>query len=161
MEQAEQITVELEATRGDLERVKREKADIARELEARDAAIAELKQSLTGKDSEIAILKQTVVESEKKLAETGDVLGKAIASHKALIARANPDIPAELVTGDTIESINQSLENARALVDKVKQGIEAEISKAKVPFGAPRRAPIDLSALSAREKIQYAIGGKK
>lgn len=161
MEQAEQVAVELEATRGDLERVKREKADIARELEARDAAIAELKQSLTGKDSEIAILKQTVVESDKKLGESTGALAQAVASYKGLVIKGNPEVPVELVTGDTIESINQSLENARALVDKVKQGIEAEISKTKVPFGAPPRAPIDLSALSAREKIQYAIGGKK
>jgi len=30
-----------------------------------------------------------------------------------------------------------------------------------VPAGAPGRRASDLSALSPREKIQYAIGGKK
>ena len=160
-EREPEISVELEATRGELERVKQEKGNLARELEARDTAIAELKQALASKDSEIVILKQTIVESEKKLAEINNTLAQAIASYKALVVRTNPEVPAELITGDTIEAIDQSREKARALVDQVRQGVEAEIAKAKVPFGAPPRAPIDLSALSAREKIQYAIGGKK
>ena len=46
----------------------------------------------------------------------------------------------------------------KALVTKVKQGLEIEISLARVPAGAPERTLPDLSALSPREKIQYAIG---
>jgi len=160
-EREPEISVELEATRGELERVKQEKGNLARELEARDTAIAELKQALASKDSEIVILKQTIVESEKKLAEINNTLAQAIASYKALVVRTNPEVPAELITGDTIEAIDQSREKARALVDRVRQGVEAEIAKAKIPFGAPPRAVVDLSALSAREKIQYAIGRGK
>jgi len=37
--------------------------------------------------------------------------------------------------------------------------MEEEVSKARIPAGAPQRVPPDLSALSPREKIQYAIGG--
>jgi len=70
-------------------------------------------------------------------------------------------VPAELLTGDTIEAINESLKSALALIDRVKQEIEAEASRTKVPTGAPQRAPLDLSVLSPREKIQYAIGGKR
>jgi hypothetical protein len=43
----------------------------------------------------------------------------------------------------------------------VKKSVEKEISNIKVPAGAPGRRASDLSALSPREKIQYAIGGKK
>ena len=67
----------------------------------------------------------------------------------------------ELITGDTVEAINQSLENARALISRVRQVLEEEVAKTRVPSGAPQRAPPDLSALSPREKIQYAIGGKR
>ena len=52
------------------------------------------------------------------------------------------------------------VEKAKALVSRVKQGVEAEVSLAKVPAGAPERTLPDLSALSPREKIQYAIGGR-
>jgi hypothetical protein len=67
----------------------------------------------------------------------------------------------ELITGDTIESINESLKKAKTLVSQVRQGLETEIAGAKIPAGAPPRTPPDLSALSPREKIQYAIGGKQ
>ena len=62
--------------------------------------------------------------------------------------------------GDTITAINESLETANAMVNRVKQGLEAEITAGRVPAGAPIRAPFNPAALSPREKIHYAIGGK-
>ena len=79
----------------------------------------------------------------------------------ALVVQANPGVPAELITGDTIEEVNVSLKNAQAIVDRVRQEMEAEASKTKIPAGAPQRTPPDLSALSPREKIKYAIGGER
>jgi len=160
-DEEKELTDELEATRDELARLKQEKEALARELESKDATIAELEQALTSQDSEIAILKQAIVESDQRLAEINDTLAQAIASYKSLVVEANPGVPAELLTGDTIEAINESLENALALIDRVKQEMEAEASRTKVPAGAPQRAPLDLSVLSPREKIQYAIGGKR
>ena len=73
--------------------------------------------------------------------------------------RVEPDVPEELIAGDSIEAIADSLTSAKELVTKIRKGMEAEISLARVPIGAPERAAPDLSALSPREKIQYAIGG--
>jgi hypothetical protein len=86
-------------------------------------------------------------------------LPQAVAAYKELVVQANPGVLAELITGDTIDEVNESLENARILMDRVRQEIEAEAAKTRVPAGAPQRAPLDLSALSPREKIKYAIGG--
>ena len=160
-DEEKEVTDELEAIRDEVTRLKQEKEEFIRALESKDAVIAELEQAATSKDNEITILKQAIAESEQKLAEINATLAQAVASYKSLVVKTNPEIPAELITGDTVEAINESLENARALVDKVKQGIEAEISRTRVPAGAPQRAPLDLSVLSPREKIQYAIGGKK
>ena len=91
--------------------------------------------------------------------EIGKALPQAVAAYKELMLQANPGILTELITGDTVEEINESLKNARILVDRVRQEMEAEASKTRIPAGAPQRAPLDLSALSSREKIQYAIGG--
>jgi len=157
----QELTDEREATRGELERLKQEKETLTRELESKDAAITELEQALASKDDEIATLKQAIVESDQKLAEINNTLTQAIASYKALVVEMNPGVLTELITGDTIEAINESLENARALIDRVKQEMEAEASRTKVPAGAPQRTPLDLSVLSPREKIQYAIGGKR
>jgi len=152
---------ELEAVRAELERLKPEKEVLTRELESKNATIAELEQALASKDGEIAILKQAIAESDQKLADLTAALAQAVASYKALVMETNPEVPDELITGENIDAINESLENARALIDRVKQGIEAEVSKTKIPVGAPQRTPLDLSVLSPREKIQYAIGGKR
>ena len=152
---------ELEATGGELEGLKQEKEVLVRELEARGAKITGLEQTLAGKDSEVISLKQAMAEVEEKLTEVNNALTQAVAGYKALVVQSNPGVLAELITGDTIDEVNESLKNAQVLIDKVRQEMEAEASKTKVPAGAPQRAPLDLSALSPREKIQYAIGGKR
>jgi len=143
---------------GELESQAAQKAE---ELPVASARIVELEQVVAGKDSEITSLQQTKDELEDRLTVLSNSLAEAVAGYKSMVVQANPEIVEELISGDTVESINDSLEKAKALVSKVRQGIEAEVSLAKVPAGAPERTPPDLSTLSAREKIQYAIGGKR
>ena len=131
------------------------------ELASRDTRISELEQAAASLESEIAILKQAVAESNDKLNLLNESLNQAVASYKALAIQSNPDVPEELVTGDSIEAITDSLASAKELISKIRKGMEAEISLVRVPVGAPERTAPDLSALSPREKIQYAIGGKK
>ena len=157
----QKLTDELEAVKGELERLKQEKESVIRELESKNATTTELEQTVASKDSEIAILKQAVAETDMKLAELSESLAQAVASYRTMVTEANPEGPDELLTGDTIDAINESLKSARVLIDRVKQGIEAEVSRTKIPAGAPQRVPLDLSVLSPREKIQYAIGGKR
>ena len=150
---------ELEAARDELAKLKQEKDTFTGELESRSAAVTELEQVVASRESEIVTLNEAIAESGSKLAEINNTLAQAVASYKDLAVVANPGVLAEMITGDTIETVNESLENARALVDKVKGEMEAEVSRTRVPAGAPQRMPPDLSALSPREKIQYAIGG--
>ena len=157
----QELMDEPEAVRVEREGLKQEKEGLLQELESKNATITELEKVVASKESEIALLKQAVVESERKLTDINNTLAQAVASYKALVVKTNPEVLAELITGDTIDAVNESLGNARALVDKVKRAIEEGALKAKVPAGAPQRAPLDLSALSPREKIQYAIGGKR
>jgi phosphate uptake regulator len=150
---------EIEATGDEVEALKRENEALARELKSRDATIIRLEQELAGKDSEIVALKQALGEAERRLTEIGKALPQAVAAYKALVIQGNPGVLAELITGDTVEEVNESLKNAQALVERVRQEMEAEAAKTRIPAGSPQRAPLDLSALSPREKIQYAIGG--
>lgn len=130
------------------------------ELSGANSRLAELEQVITGRDSEIVALEQIRVELDERLRATGDSLTEAIGGYRAMVIEANPEVIEELISGDSIESINQSLDKAKALVSKVRQGMESEISLVRVPAGAPERTPADLSALSAREKIQYAVAGQ-
>jgi predicted RNase H-like nuclease (RuvC/YqgF family) len=133
--------------------------DLARELEASQTVIDELKQALAAKDAETAALNQSLAEARQALDELGKSLPQAVGAYKELLVLANPGVPEEMITGDSIEAINTSLEGARTLVERVRREIEAETAKTRVPAGAPPRTAPDMSALTAREKIQYALGG--
>jgi len=157
----QELTDESEAAGGELEVLKQENTALARELKSRDAAIARLERAVADKDSEAAALRQAMAEVEGKVTDLNNFLAQAVASYRAMVVESNPGVLAEMITGDTVDEVNESLKNARVLIDKVRQEMEAEASKTKVPAGAPQRAPLDLSALSPREKIQYAIGGER
>ena len=158
-EEQEQVN-ELEAIRRELKGLKQEKESLIHELESKNDMTNKLEQTLADRDSELLILKQSLADAEKKLTEVSEALAQAVASYKSLIVETNPGVLAELVTGGTVDEVDESLNNAQVLVERVKKEVEAEASKTRVPAGSPQRAPLDLSALSAREKIQYAIGGR-
>lgn len=123
--------------------------------------VAELEQLVTEKDEEIDRLKRDGEELGERCRTLEESLTNAIAGYKTLVIRSNPDIIEDLIDGETVESINESLKKAKDLVSRVRQGVEAEISKVKVPAGAPERSSPDLSNFSPAEKIRYAIGGNE
>ena len=135
------------------------------ELEAllaeKSSRISKLEQAMADRDKQDAALKQSVTELEKKLAELEESLAQAVSSYRASVVQANPGVPEELITGDSIEAIDKSVAAAQTLVEKVRKELEAEIAGTRVPAGAPLRTPVDLSALSPQEKIQHAIGERR
>jgi len=133
----------------------------AEELEQVRARVAELEGLLAEKDEELVKANARVAELEQVVAELESKLAQAVSSYKALVVKSNPGVLEELITGNTIDDINASLEQARTILSKVRQGLEAEIASRRVPAGAPERTLVNLSALSPREKIQYGIGGKR
>ncbi len=130
-------------------------------LAAREQRIAELEQALAGKDEQVATLTQSAVELEQKLAGLEESLTQAISSYRALAVKYNPSVSEEQVAGGSIDEIDASLASAQALINRVRQELEAEMAAARIPAGAPQRTPADLSALSPRDKIQYAIGERR
>jgi uncharacterized coiled-coil protein SlyX len=130
-------------------------------LAARDLRISELERAVAERDDQIAVLRQSVTELEPKLGEAGERLAQAVSSYRALAVKSSPGVPKEAIVGDSIEEIDASLAGVQALVDRVRQELEAEIATARIPAGAPQRTPADLSGLSPRDKIQYAIGERR
>lgn len=139
------------------------------ENETEEQSIGELKTLLeterrarTAAEAEVAKREAVITEINAAAGAAKQSLTSALAAYKALVVRSNPVVFAELISGDSFEAINNSLESAKALISKVRQSVEAEIAAGKVPAGAPARTLPDLENLSSREKIQYAIskGGK-
>lgn len=143
----------------ELDELRKENEYLDHEMKAKDTTIIRLEQELTGKDNEISALKQVVNESRQTLDDLGKALPQAVAAYKEMVVQANPGVLTELITGETIDEVDESLKNAQALMERVRQEMETEASKTRVPAGAPQRSPLDLSGLSPREKIQYAIRG--
>jgi len=127
----------------------------------KEQRIAELEQALAEKDKQLAALTQSAAELEQRLAGREESLAQAIASYRALVVRYNPGLPEEQIASGSIEEIDASLAHAQALINRLRQELEAEMAATRIPAGAPLRAPADLSALSPRDKIQYAIGERR
>jgi chromosome segregation ATPase len=158
---------EIQALQTELEAVKADKVTLANELEsfrssfgAKENAITELEQAVANITAERDTLASTDAERQRAITDLTDSYTQAVAAYKSAVAQANPSVPGELIAGDTIETVNQSLESAQTLVSQVRQSLEADIASSKVPAGAPARTAPDLSSLSPREKIKYALGGK-
>jgi hypothetical protein len=130
------------------------------ELNDRDAAIVRQQLDLAGKDIEIAALNRSVDEVKGQSIELAKALSQAVAAYRELIVQANPGVLEDMITGNSIKEINDSLTSVRAILEKARREIEAEAARSRVPAGAPQRMPPDMSVLSAREKILYGLGGR-
>jgi predicted RNase H-like nuclease (RuvC/YqgF family) len=137
--------------------LRRESEVLAEAVKSRDAAIVRLEDVIREKESEIDSLKSERDELKQALDEAGQAVALAVAAYKEMVVQANPGLPAELITGDTIEAVKESVENARAIMDRVRQEMEAAAARTRVPAGAPPRAPLDFTGLSPREKIQQGL----
>jgi chromosome segregation ATPase len=129
------------------------------DLEAREVKIAGLEKALAEKELEMAMLQQAADEAKQASDRISGELFKTVTAYKELVGQANPVPVADMLKGVTIAEINESLKNARALVEKVRQEIGVETARVRVPAGAPMRTMPDLSSLTAREKIKYGIEG--
>ena len=119
-------------------------------------------QARTAAEAEIAKREAALIEVNAASVATRKSLLDTVNAYKSVVIQANPSIPAELISGDTFQAIDSSLESGKILVSKVKLSVEAEIASGKVPAGAPPRTAPDIENLTPREKIKYAIskGGK-
>ncbi|MFH0941725.1 MAG: hypothetical protein V1823_01705 [Chloroflexota bacterium] len=136
-------------------------ANAEREEMAGAAQIAELESRLAEKEAALSGANERLSRLAAAIAELEARLARAAASYRTLIIAAHPEIPEDLISGQSVEEIEASLEKARSLVSRVRQGLEMAATQGRVPPGAPPRTVPDLSSLSPREKIQYGIGGKK
>lgn len=84
-------------------------------------------------------------------------LAGAAQRYRELLLAGAPEVPAELVSGATIEEVDASFAAARGVVAEVRRRIEEQSGAEHVPAGAPPRAAPDLSGLSPAEKIAFAL----
>ncbi|MBI2872953.1 MAG: hypothetical protein HYY00_07195 [Chloroflexi bacterium] len=96
-------------------------------------------------------------ELRASLGELRERLSAAVASYRAAVLVSAPDVPQELVSGESVEEVDASLARARQMVERIRARMETQAASQRVPAGAPARSGPDLSALSPHEKILYAL----
>lgn len=138
---------ELEALREDLEAARAEAARLAERLADHEARAAELEQTATGLQHGLE-----AAHSERQA---------AVARYREALLTQSPELPADLVAGDTLEAVDRSAQAARELVARVREHVAVGEADRNVPAGSPPRRGPDLSAMSAAEKIRYGIGSRE
>ncbi len=164
----EEITAmqqELQTAKADLETSKMEVESLNSQLSERDSKMGELQTTITDKgaliesqESDLNVLKQANLDSEGRQAELSNGLVEATEKYRSALVSANPSVPPTLITGETIAEIDASLATAQGVVETVKETLAAASAETLVPAGAPERTGPDLSSMTAKEKIAYAVG---
>ena len=147
----------LETLQAQLEEEKDARAAAQASLAGKDARIAELESQL----AEVLTLSETrgkeLETTAAELASVKEVRDQAVAKYLNMTRVVSPSIPEGIISGETIEEIDASIEKGKGIVEAVKKAMESEASAAKVPAGAPTRGAISLESMSPREKIAHGI----
>ena len=83
-----------------------------------------------------------------------------MAKYLGAVRAANAAIPADVITGETIEAIDASLGQAVAIADAVRATLAGEAKNVRVPAGAPTRV-VNLEGLTSSEKISLGLQQQK
>lgn len=121
--------------------------------------ISRLEKTVAEKENQIEKLTTTAGSRKEDLGRLARNLEKVVSSYRAMVVKAHPDVPEELITGNSVDEIDSSLQQAVKIVERVKKALQQPPETQAVPAGAPARNHEPAAGLSAREKIQYAVGG--
>ena len=128
----------------------------ASEADSVSEETGELEQVATSEE-QLAGGVESMGEVEKEMASLRQQLSSATQKYRALILAGAPEVPEELVKGETPDEVDAAFAAAREMVDWVRRQLEAKAAAETVPAGAPIRSGPDMSALSPMEKIAYAL----
>jgi len=144
---------ELDAVKAQLEEEQKAKTTLEEAMAGKDARLAELETALSE-------AKQGSEASATELASVKEARDQAVTKYLGMAKASNPQVPGDMISGETIEEIDASVDKGKGLVSAVKQSLESEASKAKVPAGAPTRGAISLEGMSPKDKIAAGIQQK-
>jgi chromosome segregation ATPase len=117
---------------------------------AENAEVAGLQAALEEREARIASL-------ERDFGALREEMAAALQKYRASLLASAPEVPEEMVQGDTVQQVEEAFARARSMAQRIRSDLEAQASRERVPAGAPARSAPDLSSLSAREKIAYGL----
>ena len=115
-----------------------------------EGRVAELEQQLDQAETQRR-------EGEEQLSTTQKALAEAVSRYRALLLASTPEAPESMVVGETVDEVDRSFAEAKALVQRVRRDVEEKLAKERLPAGSPTRGPANFSSLSSMEKIRAAL----
>lgn len=123
------------------------------------AAVASLTAELDAERTGHQATRDQLAAAGQQLEQAQAALSGAAGRYRDALLGSNPGVPPELLTGDSIETLDASLEAAKGIVQSViERAAQPAPPGPPVPAGAPVRGAPDVSAMSPAEKIKYALG---
>jgi chromosome segregation ATPase len=151
---------ELTEAKAELDQLRDASADREARAKHLEAQLAESRADLARTREEAQARDQALASAnERSEALEGRVRGAA-ERYRALALQQSPELPEELVAGESVEELEDALQRARETVAKVRGHIESQAQAGRVPIGAPVRSGPDFSALDAGEKIRQGLERK-
>lgn len=148
---------ELASARAEIERLQETAADREARAAHLEAQLGEVREELAQGRSEADSRLQELGTLGERTQELEAQVRGTVQRYRELALQHSPELPEELVTGETVEEVDAALERARETVSKVRGHLESQARAGRVPVGAPPRSSPDLSALSTEEKIRLGL----
>ena len=150
MEELDELREELVGARAEAERLAEQLAD----CEARSQEMAEGLEVLR---REVEAARREANEARTAAAEQSR---QVAARYRAVLQQVAPDVPPDLIQGESVEDLDRSLSAVRDVVARVREQVQAQAA-ARIPAGSPVRGAPDLGSLSPAEKIRIGIAEKQ
>jgi hypothetical protein len=135
-------------------------ARVQSDLAAKDQRIAILEADVSARETELATAKQAAEQSAAVIAELQQQTKVSLDKYRQALVAGHPDIPESLISGDSFQTLFDSVEKGKAVVAAVSEKLKAAAAASTVPAGAPERGELALNGLSPREKISAGIKPK-
>lgn len=143
---------------------------------AQDSAEAEANLTAAGDDTpgdptgdvedRLQALEQRAEQARAEAAANGEAaaalraqLADALDRYRVLLLRRDPDVPQELVYGESVGELESSYERASGLVEQLRLRAAERAAQERVPAGAPERRVANTAGLTPQEKIMLGLRG--
>jgi hypothetical protein len=125
------------------------------------AEVAELKTTLADRERLLQDLKEEAKAKAEEVIRLKNALAQAVSAYRARALAEAPELPQDMVSGDSVEEVERSLAAARELVERVRNQLKEKSEAEHVPVGTPTRRGVNQSAMSPGEKIAYGLSRKQ
>lgn len=123
-----------------------------------DEVQAEL-EALAAADLDVGSgVEQALAQAQRDLVQQRALTRQAVERYRSALLAAEPELPPDLVQGETLEDVDASVEAARRTVARIRERMAAERPPAPgFPVGAPARGASAAATLTPVEKIARGL----